>query len=234
MMQSGKVHDVAASGVIQSARLRRAAWPESRQSSTLTTPFVGRRPAQGRALSPGQARGPCATPLPRQRSRRRRGAHDRFGRDGDLRPASAPATTQTPAGALAADCSAHEALTRHLWWRRAQDRRCSTGRAGSEGDRAAGGSGGPIRPSRSARCPEADVLGQGALTSPGHFTNTAQPIARLTARNRASPLDRGHAGGRRERYSLTPVAVTKPSRLLLDQPGSVGVSAEDAQPRPQP
>ena len=78
------------------------------------------------------------------------------------------------------------------------------------------------------------MLGQGALTSPGHFTNAAQPIARPTARNRASPLDRGHAGGRRERYSLTPVAVTKPSRLLLDQPGSVGVSAEDAQPRPQP
>ena len=29
------------------------------------------------------------------------------------------------------------------------------------------------------------MLGQGALTSPGHFTNTAQPIARATARNRA-------------------------------------------------
>ncbi len=28
------------------------------------------------------------------------------------------------------DCSAQEALARRLWWRRAQDRRCSTGRAG--------------------------------------------------------------------------------------------------------
>ncbi len=66
---------------------------------------------------------------PRQRSRRRRGAHDRFGRDGDLRPARAPATTQTPRALSPRDCSAHEALARRLWWRRAQDHRCSTGRA---------------------------------------------------------------------------------------------------------
>jgi hypothetical protein len=135
----------------------------------------------------------------RQRSRRRRGAHDRFGRDGDLRPAGAPATTQTPAGALAADCSAHEALTRHLWWRRTQDRRCSTGRAGSEGERAACGSGGPLRPSSSARCPEADVLGQGALTSPGLFRNAAQPIARATARNRAIAHTRAPSSAVRSR-----------------------------------
>ena len=55
----------------------------------------------------------------------------------------------------------------------------------SEGDRAAWVCAGPLRPSPSARGPEAEMLGRGAPTSPGLFTNTAHPIARPTARNRA-------------------------------------------------
>ncbi len=71
-----------------------------------------------------------AMPLPRLRSRRLCGAHDRFGRDGDLPPASVRRPRRRRRALSPRDCSAQEALARRPWWRRAQDRRCSTGRAG--------------------------------------------------------------------------------------------------------
>ena len=59
-----------------------------------------------------------ASALPRLRSRRRRGAHDRFGRDGDLPPASIRRPRRRRRALSPRDCSAQEALARRLWWRR--------------------------------------------------------------------------------------------------------------------
>ena len=73
--------------------------------------------------------------------------------------------------------------------------------------------------------PQADVLGQGALTSPGHFRNAAHPIARPpTARNRAiaANVPSNAVRSRRDHHALdihgsgTERAARTPGRELLD------------------
>jgi hypothetical protein len=71
-----------------------------------------------------------AMPLPRLQSRRRRGAHDRFGRDGDLPLRASGDHAHAGGCSRRAIAPLREALARRLWWPRAQDRRCTTGRAG--------------------------------------------------------------------------------------------------------
>ena len=51
------------------------------------------------------------------------------------------------------------------------------------------------------------MLGQGALTSPGHFTNAAQPIARATARNRAIAQTRAPSSAVRSRPDHHPLDI---------------------------
>jgi len=51
------------------------------------------------------------------------------------------------------------------------------------------------------------VLGQGALTSPGHFRNAAQPIARPTARNRAIGHTRAPSNAVRSRPDHQPLDI---------------------------